>query len=165
MELYRGFILIGHAAESMKSSQGFTLLELIIVLIIAAILGAVIAPKFSDTKDFEARGFYDETFSLLRYAQKSAIAQRRTVCIAFTSNSATLTIASAAYSSACDTGLAGPDGTIPYTATAKGGVNYASVPAGFNFNPLGRPSMTTQTWQVAGMTQTITVEAETGYVH
>lgn len=149
----------------MKPSQGFTLIELVLVLTIAAILGAVMTPKFSDTKDFNARGFYNETFSLLRYAQKSAIAQRRTVCVAFTSNSATLTIASAADSSTCDTDLAGPDGATPYTATAKAGVNYASVPSGFNFNPLGRPSMTTQTWQVAGMSQTITVEAETGYVH
>ncbi len=149
----------------MKPSQGFTLIELVLVLTIAAILGVVIAPKFSDTKDFDARGFYEETFSLLRYAQKSAIAQRRTICVVFTSNSAALTIASAADSSTCDTDLAGPDGTTPYTATAKAGVNYASVPTGFNFNPLGQPSMTTQTWQVSGIPQNITVEAETGYVH
>ena len=148
----------------MTRDGGFTLIELIMVMVIIGILAVSILPRFADQSIFEARGFHDETISLLRYAQKSAIAQRRTVCVAFTSATATLSITSAAGSSTCGTNLTGPKGTTPYIVTANPGINYASVPIDFNFNALGRPS-TSQTLQVSGITPTITIEAETGYVH
>lgn len=143
---------------------GFTLVELVIVMIIIGILAVSVLPRFADQSVFEGRGFHDETLALLRYAQKSAIAQRRTVCIAFTATTAILTIASAAGSSNCNTNLIGPSGVSPYTVTAKTGINYAAVPTNFNFNALGSPS-TTQSLQVSGIAQTVTIETETGYIH
>ncbi|MDO9268965.1 MAG: prepilin-type N-terminal cleavage/methylation domain-containing protein [Methylobacter sp.] len=145
--------------------NGFTLIELVMVIVVLGILAIFVSPKIFDSQDYYARGFHDETLALLRYGQKTAIAQRRTVCVAFVSDSATLTIASAEPPSLdCNTSLAGPNGTTPYKVTAKPDVNYTSVPNSFSFNALGQPSGAL-TAQVYGHSQNISVEADTGYVH
>src|SRR5674476_652767 len=81
--------------------RGFTLIELVMVIVILGVLAVYAAPRMFNSGDFYARGFHDETLSILRYAQKSAIAQRRTVCVAFTTTSATLTIAATAATASC----------------------------------------------------------------
>lgn len=159
------------------AQNGFTLIELIMVIVILGVLAVFAAPRVLVPKDFYERGFHDETLGYLRYAQKTAIAQRRTVCVVFSSNSLTLTIASAAATLNCATAgtLSGPKGTSPVVLNAKpgSGVAYNTTPAliDFNFNGLGQPitglgvAMASQTIQVVGVSQSITVEATTGYVH
>lgn len=159
--------------------RGFTLIELIMVIVLLGILAVVAAPRMFSSTDFYARGFHDETLAMLRYAQKTAIAQRRTVCVAFSAPapaSATLSIASAAGASACNTSLTGPnkscDGgpTGPTGCiTARSDVSYSTNPATLSFNGLGQPVATSLTVQVANngtpITSMVTIEAETGYVH
>lgn len=138
------------------------------VLLLIGILALLALPRLN-TKDFEARGFFDETLALLRYAQKTAIAQRRTVCVAFAGGSATLSIATAPASNNCDGNLTGPKGETPAQVTAPADVAYQTVPASaFWFGALGQPSQAltlqvTQGGVAAG--PVITVEADTGYVH
>lgn len=161
-----------------QPQRGFTLVELIMVIIILGVLAAVAAPRLLNTSDFNARGFHDETLSLLRYAQKSAIAQRRTVCVAFTDTSMSLTMAPAAPTAAIATPtcsaspatLVGPVGGNA-VVTARSGVAFGTVPTDFNFDGLGQPItsagvlMATQTIQVANSAKAIQVEATTGYVY
>ncbi len=147
----------------MQSINGFTLVELIVVLVLTGILSVAVAPRFFDQNAFKNRGFYDETLSALRYAQKAAIAQRRSVCASFTSSSLTLTIASAPDSATCNTPLASPAGGSPFTVTAKSTGTYATVPAAFYFDALGQASQG-QTISVNGVGN-IVIEQETGYVH
>lgn len=140
-------------------SSGFTLIELIMVIVIVSILAVAVLPRFADQSIFESRGFHDETLSILRYAQKTAIAQRRTVCVALNATGVTITIDT-------DTpadGVCNSPPTMPNTPHGGSGLT-ASV-ASFQFTPLGSTNQANNVnIAIAGSTG-ITVEAATGYVH
>ena len=139
--------------------RGFTLVELVTVMVIAGVLAAVLAPRFFDNNIFQSRGFADQVQATLRYAQKTAIAQRRFVCVAFTSGSIALTIGS---TNACGTPLVPPSGGASYSIAAPSNIAFSPTPTDFYFDATGKPSIGTSV--VIGATA-ITVEAETGYVH
>ena len=154
-----------------KNQHGFTMVELITVMVIVGVLAAVAVPRFFDRGTFDSRGFHDQVISTLRYAQKAAIAERRLVCISFPSSTRIVVNTAANFAdSACNTDLQSPSGTYPagqttYTVDAPSGVTLSGY-AGFNFNALGRPGIgVTQSITVSGYAAPIAVEMETGYVH
>jgi len=61
--------------------RGFTLPELVMVIVVIGILAVVTAPRFISWKGFASRGFYDEAQAVVRYAQKTAIAWRRSIVV------------------------------------------------------------------------------------
>lgn len=140
-------------------SAGFTLVELVAVMIIVSILAIAVFPRFTDQSAFESRGFHDETLSLLRFAQKTAIAQRRTVCVALNATGVAIAIdTSTPADGVCDSPPVLPN--IP-----RGGKGLAGSVTAFQFMPLGSTDQITNiTITIAGST-VITVEAATGYVH
>lgn len=140
--------------------DGFTLVELIAVLMIVGIVAAVAIPRFFDRNLFDSRSFYDQVIATLRYAQKAAIAEHGFVCVGYAANGITLTYGATA---ACGSNLTSPTGQTPYAITAPNGVTLGGGSA-FSFDALGRPSAA-QSITVSGYAAAITVEAETGYVH
>jgi len=150
--------------------SGFTLVELVATLIIVGVLAVVAMPRFFERQTFDARAFSDQTLSILRYAQKAAVAQRRTVCVAFSPANAvpatiTLTVAST-FDGNCDTDLTGPNRAAPYMITAPVGISFSALNPNVtsnSFSPLGQAGIG-QTIQVSGAPNIITIERETGYV-
>ncbi len=154
--------------------RGFTLIELIMVLVMLGVLAVFASSRVFNRGDFDARGFHDATLGYLRYAQKTAIAQRRTVCVSFSSNSVALRVANNAATLDCAGAnggvLNGPDGKAALTST-QATYNSGAAPAAFNFDGLGQPvngtgaAIAAQSISVTNSGRTITVEAATGYVH
>lgn len=140
--------------------RGFTLIELVMTIVILSILAVVALPKLFDRGLFETHGYTRQVQSVLRYAQKLAIARHGYVCVAFTSTSVTL---SSGASNACGTAMPLPDGSS--ALTAPGSASFSALPTDFYFDPAGRPSVGTQTLSINGTADTVTVEAESGYVH
>ncbi len=158
----------GGCGSSFSLNRGFSLVELIVTIVVAGILAATVLPRFGGKHGFEERGLRDETAAALRYAQKSAIASRRLVCVAFTANSLSARVATNFADVNC-TGpgsvLIGPGGTA-LDVHATGDSSFSAFPAGgLTFNAHGSPNAAAVI-SVTGMPAAlaITVEQETGYV-
>jgi MSHA pilin protein MshC len=144
-------------------NAGFTLIELIMVMIIVGILAVAVMPKFTDQSVFQSRGFHDETLALLRYAQKSAIAQRRTVCVTLSATGISMVMATTAGTSNCATST-----PLTLPAAPRNGTGLSTSPTTANFNFLGSGATNLSGNLIisnTGSSTTITVEATTGYVH
>lgn len=160
--------------EQSSKQAGFTIVELVLTMVIVGVLAAMALPRFFGTHGFEERGFYDEVLSAIRYAQKSAIAQRRRVCVNFTANSVQLKIDEDHNAHTCTIDLTGPNGVVPYTISSAASatdpryrntnIEFNPVPASFHFDPSGAPSGQVVI-NIVGFDQAITVEAVTGYAH
>lgn len=160
-----------------KHRRGFTLVELVTVVVILGIIAVVAAPRFFDRGSYDSRAFRDQVISTLRYAQKAAIAQRRFVCVTFTANSVALTYGTNSDCTAGAGALASPSGA-PYPTSAQS--LFSAVPISFSFDCLGRPRNMGMNTGVCGNTlavlatdqkvlfsnaDPITIAYETGYVH
>jgi MSHA pilin protein MshC len=143
------------------AQAGFTLVELVIVMLLMGVLSALGLSRFADREPFAAQGVTDQLVS-----QAYAVAQRRTVYIAIASTPPTLAVC---LDAACTQPLSTPAGDAVWLADTAGLVLNAA--AGFSFGPDGVPSLASALQiQVQGSTgvataQTITIEAGSGYVH
>lgn len=160
----------------MQHSNGFTLVELIAVLVITGIIASIAAPRFIGVDAFDARGSYSTLVSALRYAQKTAIAQRTTVCADVNTSTKLVVLTYRSSSSAdCSASTAGavidPATQLAYSKTLSKNIIITATTNPLGFDGLGRPvpnAVATFTVKNAvdstESLRTITVEAETGYV-
>ncbi|WP_256077113.1 Tfp pilus assembly protein FimT/FimU [Massilia sp. YIM B04103] len=98
----------------MKAGQhGFTMVELVTVMILLGILSAAIVPRMLSRGDTAGPVFRSDILTALRYAQKTAVSHRRLVCAAIGAGTVTLRISPNNPSTAgCTVALPGPDGAI-----------------------------------------------------
>ena len=69
---------------------GFTLVELVVTLIVVGIMAYTALPRFEGLGAFDGAGAADQLRSILRYAQKTAVAQRRNVSVSYAGNAASI---------------------------------------------------------------------------
>ncbi|MCA1924677.1 MAG: prepilin-type N-terminal cleavage/methylation domain-containing protein [Thiobacillus sp.] len=154
--------------------RGFTMVELVLVLIVVGVIAAVAAPRMVDRSAFQTHGGAAEIRAALRYAQKLAMAKNREVCV--TTNPTGLALRfedPPAAGSTCTRDVVRVGGNPPptppavatYTVTLPAGIGLVSSQANFSFDPQGRPVPNAAVSLTVGGSAPVTVEAETGYVH
>lgn len=146
--------------------KGFTLIELIMVIVILGVLAVFAAPKLFDNLAFTGRGLHDETMALLRFAQKTAIAQRRAVCVTVNSTGVSLAMFIANPAPAtCAAATAAQLQTLTPPFTPKGGTGLASATTPFQFTPLGNTDQPAAITLTVANSTPITIAPGTGYVY
>lgn len=182
-------IVPGHFHVSRPRRQGgFTLVELVVVMIIVGILGAIGAARYFDRRGFDSAAFAEQTRAMLRFSQKLAIGQHRPVYTHMNGSTIALCFASTAPcppasqvpAPAGDGGAAACAPASWYCAAPPGTIAYAlspATPAIICFNALGQPGLPagglcnasaflglTVNITGDGNTTALNVAAETGYV-
>jgi MSHA pilin protein MshC len=151
-----------------KPQTGFTLVELIIVILITSVLAAAAAPRFFERSAFEERGYYEDTLAALRFAQKLAVATGCQVQASITANSFTLNQrATSCTSGAYTKNVFNPgDPGNAYTKTAPSDLTLSPATT-LTFNGLGQVSGGAYTITLTGAadTRSITLVPETGLVY
>lgn len=135
----------------MRNSQGFTLIELIAVMIVVGILAIGISSRFPDSNAANVQTSRDDIIAALFFAQQTAMARNgiqlvvNTNSISVTENGNPISIHSDAYPL-----------TLPAGVTATS--------ATFTYDKLGKTTPGSITVSRDGVSATITVEAS-GYAH
>lgn len=148
----RGAMIRRH---SLIAARGFSIVELVVVIVILAILAAFALPLLNTTET-QVGWFQEQVRAAVRHAQKQAIAQRRTVHVCVSASALNL-----GYNAGCTTPVLSLATGAAYSISTPSGVTLSSSPTTFTFNPLGQASAAA-TLSVSG--RTVTVLAETGYV-
>ncbi len=136
--------------------RGFTLIELILTIILLAILGSLVAPRFYSSEGQLVQARRDDVLAALFYAQQIAMARdsaANPIRVVTTSNSISVTENAAPLRHA----------DVQYPLVFAGGVTLAPAST-LNFDKLGRTTASVFTLSRSGVSATITVSAS-GYAN
>lgn len=153
---------------------GFTIIELIVVIIILSILATMVIPKFFNSTGFQEFTYQAEIITKLRSIQLRAMQQTDSagsnIC-----HTVLVTEGALGVPENCDLTLAdgwqgeneltGEPGTTNLKVEEGHEVTFAPIAFSFSFDSMGRPTCSTCLITVVGdSTLTIKIESE-GYIH
>jgi len=157
-----------------RASHGFTLIELVVVILVLSVLAVSVVPKLSGTSDYQDITHRDNVVSLLRTVQQRAMQNTQgTTCHRVRFQANVIGLSAQKSDETCDTGVITTNGTNDflvltgidsYTAqnSATSAITY------IDFNELGQPSVNTGTCnsncQVNIGSQYVCIESQ-GYIH
>ncbi len=173
------------AMKFRQPTAGFTLVELTVTIVVAGIIAAVAIPRFADQQGFQSRAFFEQVQEAIKFSQKAAIAQRRSVFISITASGV-----QACFVAACGGGgsyaVIDPTTGVAMSVTpteqrnASTTVNFPvtlSPAMTLVFDGLGRPrsaagvllvratTISVNSSAAGDINRNIVIEADTGYVH
>lgn len=142
------------------TASGFTMTELVMVLILAAILAAVIGPRFFTKSDFDERGFYDQVTAAARFAQKYAVTSGLDVRFAVSGNSFALTQSNGTAP------VRNPGTFESFTGAAPDGISFSMSPTtSIVFDAYGTvPAISNSSATVTVGSRSLTIWGATGFV-
>lgn len=155
----------------LSTNIGFTIIELIVVILIISILAVTIAPKFFNSTGFQEYTYQAEVITKLRSIQLRAMQQTNSSeC-----HTVLVTTSALGIPDPCDSTL--PDGwqgenedtlesgTTNVKVNTNHDVTFSPTGFSFTFDGMGRPSCGTCLIKVTGDSElTIKIESE-GYIH
>jgi MSHA pilin protein MshC len=167
------------SSRGTRFQHGFTMVELIVVIVLIGIIGTIAVSRFFERSPFDAVAWTDQVRATLRYGQKVAIAQHRSVSVVLSADRVALCFDGAA----CEDRVLAPGGSnsgSSATRTACGAADWMcagrpegvamTVPGtGFFFDALGRAGGAADAplrigIKGGGVERAIVIERETGYV-
>lgn len=153
------------SAPALARSAGFTLVELVMVMLLLAVLSYTAGARLLDRGETAARDYAETLAAGLRNAQRSAVAQRRPVHVQLDTSARRVRFC-LDDAVTCAQPLRDSFGD-DLALQAPAGVALTSAVNAFSFDALGRPSLATALdigAASATLAATVSVEAETGYV-
>ena len=153
-----------------RPARGFTMVELIAVMLLVGVLAVVAVPKLNGVLGVRGTAWRDQVQAALLQARSLATGHRRLVCVAVATGEVRLSIASTNPASSCNTTLPGPDGDARWAVDAQS-LAVTVTPAGTLYvQPDGRitsdgagASAVNASVAIAGETA-LQVTGETGHV-
>ena len=163
----------------MNRQAGFTMIELVTVMVLIGILAAIGIPRMMGSDSTGTLVFGEQVVSAVRHAHKTAIARRRLVCATLEGKTVRLRMREAPGSGACTLGIGVSDTEYDSSnnSTVAGGGGFAGAAAvALFFHPDGTITRdaagaifvtsadTLQIMEGSTAQRTIRMEGTTGYV-
>ena len=151
----------------MKIYRGFTVIELVVVILVISILAAYVIPKLN-LDSFRESGFVQQSTAAIRYGQKQAIGSGCEVNVSITSTACTLQWNGTPAGIGCPgggTNIVNPASGLNDFCESSTPESSTDLPTTIRFDIIGRPTATAGDLSLNLGSRTITIEPETGFTY